>query len=183
MNTQKIHRADLNGSHVEDVVAGTLEGPAGIALDILNGQIYWSDNVAGKIQRATLSGSVVEDLVVGLSYPQGLALDVANGKLYWTDSGTFKIQRASLDGSLVEDVVVEGLKDPYAIAVDPAGSGLYWSSVGTRYDRRKGTSGAGTSGRIQRSGLGGSGAEDLVLTGRPKVFALALAPGAGACLS
>ena len=41
---KKIQRADLDGSNVEDVVLGLLD-PSGIALDLGNGKIYWTEKV------------------------------------------------------------------------------------------------------------------------------------------
>ena len=102
--TDKIQRANLDGSNVEDILAG-LSIPQGIALDLANSKMYWTDAGNGRIQRANLDGSNVEDLVTGLSDPFGIALDVAKGKMYWTDQYIDKIQRADLDGSNVEDLV------------------------------------------------------------------------------
>ena len=109
IDTDKIQRANLAGSNVEDLVTG-LSIPRGIALDLINSKMYWIDLGTGKIQRANLDGSNVEDLVTtGLSGPFGIALDLINSKMYWTDFGTEKIQRANLDGSNVEDLVTTGL--------------------------------------------------------------------------
>ena len=82
--TDKVQRANLDGSAVEDLVSG-LSSPEGIALDVAGGKMYWTDSITDKVQRANLDGSAVEDLVSGLSSPEGIALDVAGGKMYWTD--------------------------------------------------------------------------------------------------
>ena len=74
--TDKIQRANLDGSGVEDLVtsAGLLT-PQAIALDAGGGKMYWTDYGTDKIQRANLNGSQVEDLVTsGLNEPYGLAL-------------------------------------------------------------------------------------------------------------
>ena len=100
----RIRRANLDGSAVEDLVITTLDNPYGIALDVAGGKIYWTDAGAEKIQRADLDGSHVEDLVtVGVVNPRGFALDVTGGKMYWTDRDLGTIERANLDGSEVED--------------------------------------------------------------------------------
>ena len=82
--TNKIQRANLDGTNVEDLVTG-LSGPVGIALDIDGGKVYWADLASNKIQRANLDGSNVEDLVIGLGGSVGIALDVDAGKMYWTE--------------------------------------------------------------------------------------------------
>ena len=173
-DTDKIQRANLDGSHIEDLVtrANGLRAPTDIALDVAGGKIYWADLDRGKIQRANLDGSRVEDLVTranGLDNPYGIALDVAGGKIYWTDITTDKIQRANLDGSNVEDLVTTGLSSPRGIALDVAGGKIYWTDAGTSSD----------PGKIQRANLNGSNVEDLVTTGLvvPVSIALDVADG------
>ena len=60
----RIQRADLDGENMEDLVTGPKQGH-GIALDIGDGKMYWTEAVTGKIQRADLDGKNVEDLVTG----------------------------------------------------------------------------------------------------------------------
>ena len=77
--TDKIQRANLDGSNVEDLVTTGLSNPRGIALDLINSKMYWTDFGTEKIQRANLDGSNVEDLVTtGLSFPFGIALEVSD---------------------------------------------------------------------------------------------------------
>ena len=69
--TEKIQRANLDGSNVEDLVTQGLSSPRGIALDVEGGKMYWTDSGTDKIQRANLDGSNIEDLVTqGLSSPR-----------------------------------------------------------------------------------------------------------------
>ena len=168
----RIQRSNLDGSGVEDFVAGVewLESPVGLALDVSGGKLYWTDGGADKIQRSNLDGSVVEDLVTGVEWPWGLALDVSGGKMYWTDAGAKRIQRSNLDGSGVQDLVTDlatphifaigpsgqpefhgaGVQIPGGIALDVSGDKMYWTSRGQPL------------GKIRRSNLDGSGVEDLV---------------------
>ncbi len=155
--TDKIQRANLDGSGVEDLVTG-LSSPTD--LDLGNGGFYWTDYGTGKIQRANLDGSGVEDLITsGLRVPSGIALDMGNGKMYWTDVGTDKIQRANLDGSGVEDLVT-GLDHPHRIALDMGNGKMYWTD--------------GVTDKIQRANLDGSGVEDLVVSGLNDPVGIAL---------
>ena len=167
-SNSKIQRANLDGSNAEDLVTQGLEAPAGIALDVAGGKMYWTDPSADKIQRANLDGSNAEDLVTqGLEAPTGIALDVAGGKMYWTDFVTDKIQRANLDGSNVEDLVTDaqGLKNPTGIALDVVDGKMYWTRRGTA--------------KVQRANLDGSNVEDLVTQGLglPSGIALDVAGG------
>ena len=149
--TDKIQRANLDGSVVEDLVSG-LGNPEGIAIH--DDKIYWADSATDKIQRADLDGSVVEDLVSGLGNPKGIAIH--DGKIYWTDSTADRIQRANLDGSVVEDLV-SGLASPEGIAIHDGR--MYWADSGTD--------------KIQRANLDGSAVEDLVSSlGNPRGLAI-----------
>ena len=163
--SDRIQRAHLDGSGVEDVVDSGLVNPRGLAVDPAAGKLYWSDYGSDRIQRANLDGSEVEDLVTaGLQIPLALALDAAGGKLYWTDNGTDRIQRSNLDGTEIEDLVT-GLQTPLGLALDAAGGKLYWTDSGT--------------GKIQRANLDGSQVEDLVTTGLQIPRGLALDAAAG----
>ena len=150
--TDKIQRANLDGSNVVDLVTGGgLDGPDGLALDMAGGKVYWTDAGTNKIQRADLNGANVEDLVTGLGIPYGLALDVSGGKMYWTNRQTNKIQRADLSGANVEDLVTSGLTFPGGLALDVSGGKMYWTNPGAN--------------KIQRADLNGANVEDLVTTG------------------
>ena len=177
--TDKIQRANLNGSNVEDLVTTGLSTPPGIALDVAEDKMYWTDVGNDRIKRADLDGSNVETLIEtrklvtpnltgSATNPQGIALDLVNDKMYWIDSGTLntadgKIQRADLDGSNVEDLVTTGLTNPYGIALDVDGNKMYWTDWNTD--------------KIQRADLDGSNVEDLITTGlsTPRDIALDLA--------
>ena len=167
-DTDKIRRANLDGSNIEDLITTGLSEPEGIALDMAGGKMYWTDPSPNtdKIRRANLDGSNVEDLVTtGLGHPEDIALNVAGGKMYWTDSGTDKIQRANLDGSNVEDLVTTGLRQPDGIALDISGGKMYW----TDWEANK----------IRRANLDGSNVEDLITTGlrQPNGIALDVSGG------
>ena len=158
--TDKIQRANLDGSNIEDLITG-LSDPRDIALDVAGGKMYWTDSGTDKIQCANLDGSNIEDLIIqGLSDPWDIALDVVGGKMYWTDSGTEKIQRANLDGSNVENLVTQGLRGPRDIALDVAGGKMYWTDSGTD--------------KIQCANLDGSNIEDLVTQGLRGPWGIAL---------
>ena len=71
----RILRFDLDGSNSEVLIAG-LERPVEIALDVIEGKLYWTDKQVGSIARADLDGGNVEEVVTGLVRPGGLALVV-----------------------------------------------------------------------------------------------------------
>ena len=58
MSTEKIKRANLDGTNITDLVTGlntSLDAPKGITIH--NNQIYWTDSLTDKIQRADLDSS------------------------------------------------------------------------------------------------------------------------------
>jgi hypothetical protein len=144
--TQKIQRANLDGTGVEDLLTGLVD-LSGLALDVGGGKMYWTSFTVQKIQRANLDGTGVEDLLTGGGAPQGIALDVVGGKMYWIDGFTGKIRRANLDGTGVEDLVT-GLSLPIGIALDVASGKMYWTDIGTT--------------KIQRANLDGTGVVDIL---------------------
>ena len=82
--TLKIQRANLEipagetastRTDVDDLVTTGLIEPAGIALDVAGGRMYWTDFGTDNIQRGNLDGSTVEALVTtGLVQPFNIAL-------------------------------------------------------------------------------------------------------------
>ena len=162
----KIQRANLDGSNVEDLVtlpfAGHPDhenpGPRDVALELSQGKMYWTNCGTGKIQRSNLDGTNIEDLVTGLGCPHHIDFDLMNSKMYWTDWFTGKIQRADFNGSNLEDIVV-GLDTPTGIALDLLNSKIYWAESG--------------SGTIHRANFDGTNIEDLV-TGLEAPFGIAL---------
>ena len=146
INDDSIQRMSLVNTNFQDIVTG-LDSPGGIALDVADGKIYWTESWDDKIQRANLDGTNIEYIVTGLDRPEGIALDVADGKIYWINGRTDKIQRANLDGTNIEDIVT-GLDSPGGIALDVADGKIYWTEL--------------WDGKIQRANLDGTNIEDIV---------------------
>ena len=141
---QKIKRANIDGSQVQDIVTG-LGGIDGFALDASRGKMYWTERSANKIRRANTDGSQAQDVVTGLDEPIEVALDVSGGKIYWVDYNAGKIQRANLDGSQKQDLVSASV--PHGIALDVSGDKLYWVE---------------NNGSVHRSNLDGSQKQALI---------------------
>ena len=129
-----IHRSSLDGTHVEQLVKPELRYPAGIALDVLGGKMYWTDRwEKGGIYWSDLDGSNLNPFMdddyrsIGVT---NIALDVLGGKIYWTSAvsgGDFLdgwVARANLDGSNSE---VLGGVFPGGIALDLVGGKVYWT--------------------------------------------------------
>jgi len=152
----KIQRANLDGSYVEDIVIfdDPTSFPRQICLDLAVGKIYWPDSWYDIIYRANLDGSEVQEILTGLDGPYGLALDLSASKIYWADCFSGKIRRANLDGTNVEDVLTNlgGLR---SLAIDEEAGKLYWSRLRFLPD----------GGDIGRVNLNGTDAETQLVTG------------------
>ncbi len=174
-NAQKIQRAKLDGSNVEDVMSpgvGVGVGSAhDIVIDSVNGKMYWADDGGDTIRRANLDGSSSEVIVgSGLQNPKAVALDASGvwsagiGKMYFTDTDTHLIKRANLDGSNVEEVLNAGVFGGFGIQLDLSAGNMYWTDAAT--------------GRILRAALDGTNVEDVVV-GLGGVEGIALDVSAG----
>ena len=110
----KIRRANLDGTGVQDMVAGISNG-TGIALDLTNNYFYWAETGNDMIRRADLDGT--NDLTVnipgGVNNPFTVALDLINNHIYWTEAnlepGAGAVRRANLDGTdPVDHITIPG---------------------------------------------------------------------------
>ena len=140
----EIHRMNLDGSGDESLVDTDLDNPRGLAIDTLNGKLYWVDD------------DEVEDLERG---PRGVVVDP-----------TSHIHRANLDGSGAELLVDTGATRPWGIAVDPFRAEMYWAAAdGVPSICAEG----GCTGSIRRARTDGSGPE-ILFSGQPAPKGIAL---------
>ncbi|MBX3406281.1 MAG: hypothetical protein KF869_05910 [Phycisphaeraceae bacterium] len=173
----KILRSNFDGSNVEEIVTvqgfGTLtaSGTTGMALDTVNGKLYWSRSVFGEINRCNLDGSAAERVIqdypptgaavptgapLGNFAPSSLAIDAAGGKVYWVNAFLDRIERANLDGTARQTLPVGAGAVSIALHV-PTGK-IYWSNT--------------AADKIQRSNLDGSAQEDVLLTPGPATISI-----------
>jgi DNA-binding beta-propeller fold protein YncE len=136
LNTNNIIQANLDGTGgVSLGNLGTLNLPAGIALDVANGKMYVTNNGNNTISRANLDGTggtSLGNLGGTLNTPYDIALDVANGKLYVANFGNNTITKANLDGTGGVSLGNLGgtLNFPVGIALDVANGKLYVTNFG-----------------------------------------------------
>ncbi len=167
----KILRADRDGSNVEELVDTGSIDPGGIALDLIEGKMYWvgaTSRYAGKIQRANLDGSEVEDVLTDLGEIVGIALDPLNARVYWSRGDVWSdgIYRANMDGSNVEKLL--WATGTLGIALDLAGDKMYWTDFG-RNSIFRGSLEASDIENLVTSGLDGPAEIDLDL-GERKMY-------------
>lgn len=141
-DTDAIRKVQLDGSS-EEVIADLSEDPFGVAIDLVNEKIYFSETTV--IKRSDLDGSNVETIITGQGFVWEMAVDPAGGKLYWADNGDRIYRRSNLDGSNVEDLVSSSAA-PIGVALDLVNGKLYM----------------GDQGSVTRSNLDGSSQEVVI---------------------
>ncbi len=189
--TSKIRRSNLDGTGVEDLNSNNTFGQigaydvTGLAVDPVNGFVYWTRGIEGELNRMTLSGANPTRIIqnfgpnnyyvpateVPLTFcPEALAVDTSAGtlnKLYFYNAKTERVERCNLDGSGRNAFLVSGVSvgaGSSSLAIDSAGGYIYWAVPGT--------------GGIQRARLDGSGSvQDVAMTSAPAAISLDTAAG------
>lgn len=123
-NADKLYRANLDGSGLEEFVAG-LNFTGDLVLDEESQKLYLTGVGDGKIFEINIADKQQRDILTGLVGPDELALDPANRQLYFTSSGQHKIERIGLDGSGRREIV-GGLGTPFGLALDVDQNELYF---------------------------------------------------------
>lgn len=155
----RIRRANLDGTEVEDLVVGR-SGAGPIAVDVPGGKMYWAEwggIFNSVLRRADFSGQNIETLLnEGVA---GIALDPSSKLLYSSlpSPKGGEIRRSSLDGSAAETIVFPVL-ELGGIALNTIEGKLYWHE----YER------------VRKANLDGSDAEDVVVTTSTNPAGLAL---------
>lgn len=77
---EKIVRANLDGSEVEDIIANGVSTPEGLVVDSTGRKLYWTDTDTDRIEVANLDGKMRKALIwENLDKPRGLALHYDEG--------------------------------------------------------------------------------------------------------
>lgn len=124
-----IEVSDLDGALRTTLLADRVHQPRSIAVDPIDGWLYWSDwGAAPRIERAGMDGShrrVVVDSHV--KWPNGITLDRVDRRLFWVDAKMNVIGSCNYDGS-GRRVVLAGkahVSHPFSISVFE--DWMYWS--------------------------------------------------------
>lgn len=123
-NIGEIRQASVLGGAATTVVGG-LASVFDVAVDAMNGFIYWTEPGADRIARANLNGTGVTTLVSGANAAnaRGLALDVTGNRLYWINDNvgaTSTIFSSTLTGGNVQTVVASTPTEAVFLDVTPA---------------------------------------------------------------
>ncbi|KAM3856102.1 low-density lipoprotein receptor-related protein 4 [Vipera latastei] len=156
----RIMRANLNGSNVEEVVSTGLESPGGLAIDWIHDKLYWTDSGTSRIEVANLDGMHRKVLLwKNLEKPRAIALHPMEGTIYWTDWGnTPRIEYSNMDGSNRRIIADTHLFWPNGLTIDYAGHRMYWVDAKHHV--------------IERADLDGKNRKAVISQGLPHPFAI-----------
>ncbi|KAH0620749.1 hypothetical protein JD844_021479 [Phrynosoma platyrhinos] len=156
----RIMRANLNGSNVEEVVSTGLESPGGLAVDWIHDKLYWTDSGTSRIEVANLDGTHRKVLLwQNLEKPRAIALHPMEGTIYWTDWGnTPRIEYSNMDGSNRRIIADTHLFWPNGLTIDYAGHRMYWVDAKHHV--------------IERADLDGQNRKAVISQGLPHPFAI-----------
>lgn len=149
---KKVLRSNSDGSELEvfvdqfvdaDGKTIALENPVGIALDLENRHLYFTDRFMARVMRAPLDvkGSTVRSDVSTLikgdletSRPIDIDLDIENQLMYWTDRGEHTVNVSNFDGSnhvvLINPDTLD-IRDPIGITLELAKGTMVWTDMTT----------------------------------------------------
>ncbi|XP_049539126.1 low-density lipoprotein receptor-related protein 1B [Anopheles darlingi] len=131
-NLDQIEVAKTNGSFRRTLVAGDMVNPRAIALDPLQGVLFWTDWEEGspRLERCTMAGenrTVIMYVGSDGGWPNGIALDYVLNRVYWIDARSDSIHTIMYDGSdhhlVIKDQSV--LAHPFSITVFD--NYVYWT--------------------------------------------------------
>ena len=126
-DNNRIMRARMDGTNLKPLVTEAVYKASGVALDLVNKRVYWSDILLDYIETVDYNGKKRHNVVRGPSnVPAPSRITVFERSVFWTDSskrGVFSVDRFDGAGSkrtvYMMSSSVPG-KDPKAIkAVHP----------------------------------------------------------------
>ncbi|XP_052835482.1 very low-density lipoprotein receptor isoform X7 [Drosophila gunungcola] len=114
-----IELTNFEGSMGKVLVEDSLDIPRSIALDPIEGWMYWSDwGASPRIERAGMDGSHRTTIIsYDVKWPNGITLDLVRKRIYWVDGKLNVISSANYDGSQRSQVLYSGeyLRHPFSI--------------------------------------------------------------------
>ena len=118
-----VHRSDLDGQNPQTIVPVPINSIASMAIDEVEGKIYYADFSGSRILRSDLDGTNLENVIISRwLYLRSLVVDSSRRKIYWIHSD--KIFRANLNGTDVEMIVQAW--EPWDLVIDEENGKIYW---------------------------------------------------------
>ncbi|XP_030239083.1 very low-density lipoprotein receptor [Drosophila navojoa] len=114
-----IELTNFDGNMGKVLIEDALDIPRSIALDPIEGWMYWSDwGASPRIERAGMDGSHRTTIInYDVKWPNGITLDLVRKRIYWVDGKLNIISSANYDGSQRRQILysTEYLRHPFSI--------------------------------------------------------------------
>ena len=142
---QKIQRANLDGSVLEDLVNTAPMRPRFLALNDAGGVVYWTGQGNGRVWQAPKEGGDMSLLVPGDSAKTGgIAYNPAADTLYWTDTASRSVSTARGDGTDVRDILYPRAGGVKGLFVEQETGKIVWYDLGAQAIKRANLDGSET---------------------------------------
>jgi DNA-binding beta-propeller fold protein YncE len=104
-----IYRANLDGSQNEVLIPEAGEHfTFGLALDRLQGKLYWSDFNGDRLRRANLDGTNIESLLIPVSRPIDIGVEPCGQRIFWNEPDG-SAHRAKYDALQSQTIMPSGV--------------------------------------------------------------------------
>ncbi|XP_059621431.1 very low-density lipoprotein receptor-like isoform X4 [Phlebotomus argentipes] len=124
-----IELTNFDGNMGKVLIKDDMEIPRSIALDPLNGWMYWTDwGSSPRIERAGMDGTHRMAIVTyDVKWPNGITLDLVRKRVYWVDAKLNEISSCNYDGSGRNVVLysADSLRHPFSITTFE--DHVYWT--------------------------------------------------------
>ncbi|XP_030078632.1 low-density lipoprotein receptor isoform X1 [Drosophila hydei] len=124
-----IELTNFDGNMGKVLIEDALDIPRSIALDPIEGWMYWSDwGASPRIERAGMDGSHRTTIInYDVKWPNGITLDLVRKRIYWVDGKLNIISSANYDGSQRRQILysTEYLRHPFSISTFE--DYIYWT--------------------------------------------------------
>ncbi|XP_073837741.1 uncharacterized protein isoform X3 [Musca autumnalis] len=124
-----IELTNFDGNMGKVLIEDELDIPRSIALDPIEGWMYWSDwGASPRIERAGMDGSHRTTIInYDVKWPNGITLDLVRRRIYWVDGKLNIISSANYDGSQRRQILysTEYLRHPFSITTFE--DSIYWT--------------------------------------------------------
>jgi hypothetical protein len=130
-----INRAPLEGGATQTIVSGLSE-PHGVAIDPVQGKVYWAEFGISRLARANLDGSGVETFLER-DTPSQLTLDPYDRRLFWSMSTPTnglnyldRVLTVKLDGTQEQELSAWATTTISSLAIHPSSFELFVALTG-----------------------------------------------------
>ena len=124
--TGTIHRSNIDGSELENILTTNSNNLGLIELDHNNNRIFYTITNDNYIRTANFDGTNQQILVNNVGTVQGITYDPTNDKIYWTEFFSGQIKKANGDGTNVS-TIFRSTGHPFDIEIDSTHQYLYFS--------------------------------------------------------